>query len=64
MNAILIVAVVIQIIVATQSEGVMRSLCELTAFLLVIVLVFRQRQRLSPHRRKQDNKVMIEPEDL
>ncbi|MEH0689637.1 hypothetical protein H4F17_11245 [Vibrio cholerae] len=62
MNAILIVAVVIQIIVATQSEGVMRSLCELTAFLLVIVLVFRQ--RLSPRRRKQDNKVMIEPEDL
>lgn len=64
MNAILIVAVVIQIIVATQSDGVMRSLCELTAFLLVIVLVFRQRQRLSPRRRKQDNKVMIEPEEL
>ncbi len=39
-KAILVFAVILQIIVAVQSEGLARSLAELTAFLLVCAFVF------------------------
>lgn len=39
-KAILVFAVILQIIVAVQSEGLARSLAELTAFLLVLAFVF------------------------
>ena len=45
MKAILIVAIVLQVIVATQSEGLTRSLAELCAFLLVMGLVFSIKKR-------------------
>jgi hypothetical protein len=39
MKAALVIAVILQIVVAIQSDGLVRSLAELSAFLLVFVLV-------------------------
>ncbi|WP_204243993.1 hypothetical protein [Vibrio galatheae] len=41
MRVVLVVAVIVQIIVAIQSEGLVRSLAELSAFLLVLAIVFQ-----------------------
>jgi len=56
MKAILIVAIVLQVIVATQSEGLTRSLAELCAFLLVVGLVFSIKKA-------RHKKVALDPED-
>lgn len=45
MKAILVVAVLLQIIVAVQSEGLIRALTELSAFLLVVVIVVSSKQQ-------------------
>lgn len=39
MKAALVIAVILQIVVAVQSDGLVRALAELSAFLLVSVLV-------------------------
>lgn len=39
-RALLVIAVIIQIVVAIQSEGLARALAELCAFLLVVAIVF------------------------
>ncbi|WP_167494611.1 MULTISPECIES: hypothetical protein [Vibrio] len=48
MKVMLVLAVVIQIVVAIQSEGLARSLAELTAFLLVAALVVHHKQAAKP----------------
>ncbi|MDC5840735.1 hypothetical protein [Vibrio europaeus] len=45
MRAILVFAVILQIIVAVQTEGLTRALAELSAFLLVLGLVFSFKQK-------------------
>ncbi|EGA66878.1 hypothetical protein [Vibrio brasiliensis] len=45
MKAILVVAVLLQIIVAVQSEGLIRALTELSAFLLVVAIVVSSKQQ-------------------
>lgn len=52
MKAALVIAVILQIIVAVQSDGLVRALAELSAFLLVSVLVLsakpQKRKKLIP----------------
>ncbi|NIY81628.1 hypothetical protein [Vibrio hepatarius] len=57
MKAILILAIVLQVILATQSEGLTRSLAELSAFLLVLGLVFSIKKT-------RHKKAAFEPEEL
>lgn len=45
MKAILVVAVLLQITVAVQSEGLIRALTELSAFLLVVAIVVSSKQQ-------------------
>ncbi len=45
MKAILVVAVLLQIIVALQSEGLVKALAELSAFLLVVAIAFNTQQQ-------------------
>lgn len=45
MKTILVVAVILQIVVAVQSEGLVRALAELCAFLLVVAIVFSFKQQ-------------------
>ena len=45
MRVILVIAVILQIIVAVQSEGLTRALAELSAFLLVLGIVFSFKQK-------------------
>ncbi|MCF7482550.1 hypothetical protein L3V31_12515 [Vibrio sp. J1-1] len=55
-KAVLIVAVLLQIGISLNSEGLARSLAELTAFLIAIALVFihkQQSDRVSDGTRSQ-----------
>lgn len=45
MKTVLVSAVLLQIVVAIQSEGLIRSLAELSAFLLVIAIALSHRQQ-------------------
>ncbi|MDN3610465.1 hypothetical protein ACODM8_02835 [Vibrio ostreicida] len=56
MKAAIIVAIIIQVVTATQSDGLLRSLSELAAFALVIALVFM-------HKKPKKQRVTIESED-
>lgn len=47
-KAALIAAVLLQIVVSLNSEGLARSLAELTAFLITIALVFVHNQHSDP----------------
>jgi|GEM_PF-1085285 len=53
MKAALVIAVILQIVVAIQSDGLVRALAELSAFLLVFVLVLsaktQKRKKLVPN---------------
>ncbi|MFM2590414.1 hypothetical protein [Vibrio sp. TBV020] len=53
-KAALIAAVILQIVVAVQTEGLIRALAELSAFLLVLALVFSLK---SQKRRKLTHKI-------
>ncbi len=56
MKAVLVIAVILQIIMAVQSEGLIRALAELSAFLLLVAIVFSyQQQKKQP--------VKLEPEE-
>ncbi|NOH70917.1 hypothetical protein F0225_06125 [Vibrio pectenicida] len=46
-KAIIVLATLLQLIVATQSEGLIRALSELSAFLLVVslLLIYRTKRR-------------------
>jgi hypothetical protein len=57
MKAVLVIAVLLQIIVAIQSEGLIRALAELSAFLLVLAIVFSYKQQ-------KRRKLELEAEDL
>lgn len=48
MRVMLVLAVIIQIVVAIQSDGLTRSMAELTAFLLVAALVLDHRKSSKP----------------
>ncbi|EEX92736.1 hypothetical protein VIOR3934_16006 [Vibrio orientalis CIP 102891 = ATCC 33934] len=52
-KAVLVIAVILQIVVAVQSDGLVRALAELSAFLLVSVLVLsantQKRKKLIPN---------------
>ncbi|WP_394247548.1 hypothetical protein [Vibrio profundi] len=48
MRVMLVLAVIIQIVVAIQSDGLTRSMAELTAFLLVAALVLDHRKASKP----------------
>ncbi|MGD8172211.1 hypothetical protein ACQEXU_11165 [Vibrio sp. TRT 21S02] len=48
MKAMIIVAVLIQIVIAIQSEGLARALAELTAFILVVMLVLEKKKTTPP----------------
>lgn len=56
-KAILIFAVVVQIVLAIQTEGLTRALAELSAFLLLVGLVAMHKQQ----KRLQEK---IEPEEI
>ncbi|WP_190277908.1 hypothetical protein [Vibrio sinaloensis] len=45
MKTLLVIAVLLQIVVAIQSEGLIRALAELSAFLLVAAMVLSHRQQ-------------------
>ncbi|MCZ4293710.1 hypothetical protein [Vibrio sinaloensis] len=45
MKALLVVAVLLQITVALQSEGLVKALAELSAFLLVVTIAFSTKQQ-------------------
>ena len=57
MKAVLVIAVLLQIIVAIQSEGLIRALAELSAFLLVLAIVFSYKQQ-------KRRKLELEAEDF
>lgn len=57
MKAVLVIAVILQIIVAIQSEGLIRALAELSAFLLVLAIVFSYKQQ-------KRRKLELEAEDF
>ncbi len=57
MKSVLVIAVILQIIVAIQSEGLIRALAELSAFLLVLAIVFSYKQQ-------KRRKLELESEDL
>ncbi|MCG9598019.1 hypothetical protein L1D15_14965 [Vibrio sp. Isolate25] len=57
MKAVIVLAILIQILVAVQSEGLVRSLAELSAFVFVVALVLRYQR----HKRR---KLKVEPEEL
>lgn len=49
MKVVLVIAVILQIIMAVQSEGLIRALAELSAFLLLVAIVFSyQQQKKQP----------------
>ncbi|MEZ8099620.1 MULTISPECIES: hypothetical protein [Vibrio] len=52
-KAVLVIGVILQIVVAIQSEGLARSLAELSAFLLVLAIVFNLK---TSKRKKQQCK--------
>lgn len=45
MKTVLVSAVLLQIVVAIQSEGLIRSLAELSAFLLVVAIALSHKQQ-------------------
>ncbi|MHC6527911.1 MULTISPECIES: hypothetical protein [unclassified Vibrio] len=45
---ILVLAVLMQLFVATQTQGLIRSVVELSAFLLVVVLMLNAKRRSPP----------------
>ncbi|MGD8115560.1 MULTISPECIES: hypothetical protein [unclassified Vibrio] len=45
MKALLVIAVLLQITVALQSEGLVRALAELSAFLLVVTIASSTKQQ-------------------
>ena len=45
MKALLVVAVLLQIMVALQSEGLVKALAELSEFLLVVTISFSTKQQ-------------------
>ncbi|GAB2657413.1 hypothetical protein [Vibrio panuliri] len=53
----LIVFVLLQIALATQTEGLYRALAELAGFIAVIALVVN-------YRKEKKSRLVIEPEDL
>jgi len=53
MKAVLVIAVILQIVVAIQSEGLARSLAEFSAFLLVLAIVFDL--KTSKRKKRQPN---------
>ncbi|MCM5510603.1 hypothetical protein ACK1CN_02815 [Vibrio coralliilyticus] len=57
MKAVIVLAILIQILVAVQSEGLVRSLAELSAFLFITALVLI-------YQRQKRRKLKIEPEEL
>ncbi|MDA0118272.1 MULTISPECIES: hypothetical protein [Vibrio] len=57
MKAVIVLAILIQIVVAVQSEGLVRSLAELSAFLFIAALVLI-------YQRQKRKKLKIEPEEL
>ncbi|EEX33785.1 MULTISPECIES: hypothetical protein [Vibrio] len=57
MKAVIVLAILIQILVAVQSEGLVRSLAELSAFLFIAALVLI-------YQRQKRRKLKIEPEEL
>ncbi|CAM3187569.1 hypothetical protein [Vibrio neptunius] len=57
MKAVIVLAILIQILVAVQSEGLVRSLAELSAFLFIAALVLI-------YQRQKRKKLKIEPEEL
>ncbi|MCG9683275.1 hypothetical protein L1D31_11895 [Vibrio sp. Isolate23] len=57
MKAVIVLAILIQILVAVQSEGLVRSLAELSAFVFVVALVLR-------YQRQKRRKLKVEPEEL
>ncbi|WP_333003395.1 hypothetical protein [Vibrio coralliilyticus] len=57
MKAVIVLAILIQIFVAVQSEGLVRSLAELSAFLFIAALVLI-------YQRQKRRKLKIEPEEL
>ena len=56
-KVVLLLAVVLQLIVAIQTEGLTRALSELSAFLLLVALV-------ANHKQQKRMKVKLEPEEL
>lgn len=56
MKTVLVSAVFLQIVVAIQSEGLIRSLAELSAFLLVVAIALS-------HRQQKHAKLSIEAEE-
>ncbi|WP_171352178.1 hypothetical protein [Vibrio coralliilyticus] len=57
MKAVIVLAILIQILVAVQSEGLVRSLAELSAFLFIAALVLI-------YQRQKRRKLKIEPDEL
>ncbi|NRB68883.1 MAG: hypothetical protein HRU48_16180 [Vibrio sp.] len=57
MKAVIVLVILIQILVAVQSEGLVRSLAELSAFLFIAALVLI-------YQRQKRKKLKIEPEEL
>ncbi|WFB47247.1 hypothetical protein [Vibrio coralliilyticus] len=57
MKAVIVLAILIQILIAVQSEGLVRSLAELSAFLFIAALVLI-------YQRQKRRKLKIEPEEL
>ncbi|NRF27934.1 hypothetical protein HRJ45_23380 [Vibrio coralliilyticus] len=57
MKAVIVLAILIQILFAVQSEGLVRSLAELSAFLFIAALVFI-------YQRQKRRKLKIEPDEL
>ena len=57
MKAVIVLAILIQILVAVQSEGLVRSLAELSAFLFIAALVLI-------YQRQKRRKLKLEPEEL
>lgn len=56
-ESVIVLAILIQILVAVQSEGLVRSLAELSAFLFIAALVLI-------YQRQKRRKLKIEPEEL
>jgi hypothetical protein len=56
-KGVLLLAVLLQLSVAFQTEGLPRALSELSAFLLLIALV-------ATHKQQKQRKAKIEPEEI
>ncbi|WP_164675324.1 hypothetical protein [Vibrio rhodolitus] len=57
MKLALIVFAIVQIAIATQTDGLYRALAELAGFVAVVALVVR-------YRKEKKSKLVIEPEEL